>query len=100
MSPGNIDDVESLRAAIALGARPSFLFFWGHSAKTPNVNKHVLSQWWPAKFVLNGGREGARPGGAWLRRRAVGRMLSIRSSHFPLLIAGITGLSNWHIQGT
>ena len=54
MSQGNIDDVESLRAAIAAGARPTFLFFWGHTAKDASVGKHVLSQWWPAAFVING----------------------------------------------
>lgn len=42
-----IDDVESLRAAMAAGLHPSFLFFWGHTAKDANVGKHVLSQWCP-----------------------------------------------------
>ena len=51
---GTIDDVESLRAAIAAGARPTFLFFWGHTAKDASVGKHVLSQWWPAAFVIDG----------------------------------------------
>jgi len=48
-----IDDVESLRAAMAAGLHPSFLFFWGHTAKDANVGKHVLSQWWPAAFLIN-----------------------------------------------
>jgi ribA/ribD-fused uncharacterized protein len=54
MPQTNIDDVESLRAAIAIGLRPAFLFFWGHTAKDASVGKHVLSQWWPAAFVING----------------------------------------------
>ena len=54
MTEANVDDVESLRAAIASGLRPAFLFFWGHTAKDATVGKHVLSQWWPAPFVING----------------------------------------------
>jgi ribA/ribD-fused uncharacterized protein len=27
--------------------------FWGHTAKDANVGKHVLSQWWPAAFLIN-----------------------------------------------
>jgi len=54
MPQTNIDDVESLRAAIAIGLGPAFLFFWGHTAKDASVGKHVLSEWWPAAFVING----------------------------------------------
>jgi ribA/ribD-fused uncharacterized protein len=54
MSQSNIDDVDSLRAAIAAGVRPTFLFFWGHTAKEASVGKHVLSQWWPARFTVDG----------------------------------------------
>jgi len=54
MSHHTIDNVESLRAAIASGFRPSFLFFWGHTAKDGSVGKHVLSQWWPAPFTVDG----------------------------------------------
>ena len=32
MKKTTIDDVESLRAAMAAGLHPSFLFFWGHTA--------------------------------------------------------------------
>jgi ribA/ribD-fused uncharacterized protein len=54
MSHGTIDDLESLRAAVAAGLRPAFLFFWGHTAKDATIGKHVLSQWWPARFTIDG----------------------------------------------
>lgn len=47
-------DVESLKAALHTGQRPEFLFFWGHSAKSSMIGKHVLSQWWPASFSIDG----------------------------------------------
>jgi ribA/ribD-fused uncharacterized protein len=50
----NVHDIESLRAAVASGLRPTFLFFWGHTAKDGSVGKHVLSQWWPALFTVDG----------------------------------------------
>jgi ribA/ribD-fused uncharacterized protein len=32
-----------------------FLFFWGHTPKVEGVNgPHVLSQWWPSPFELEG----------------------------------------------
>ena len=49
-----IEDVESLNAAIADGRTPELLLFWGHTAKTNEIGKHVLSQWWPAAFSLDG----------------------------------------------
>jgi ribA/ribD-fused uncharacterized protein len=51
-----IDNVESLRAAFAAGMRPNLLFFWGHTAKDASIGKHVLSQWWPAPFTVDGDR--------------------------------------------
>lgn len=34
---------------------PKFLYFWGHSAPGDGrVGKHVLSQWWPQPFVVDG----------------------------------------------
>ena len=53
-NPTDINDIASLRAAIAAGLRPTFLFFWGHTARDASVGKHVLSQWWPASFVIDG----------------------------------------------
>jgi predicted NAD-dependent protein-ADP-ribosyltransferase YbiA (DUF1768 family) len=52
----DIFDVESLKAAVHNGRHPDFLFFWGHTAKSPMVGKHVLSQWWPASFSIDGQR--------------------------------------------
>jgi ribA/ribD-fused uncharacterized protein len=49
-------DVESLKAAVHNGRHPEFLFFWGHTAKSTMVGKHVLSQWWPASFSIDGQR--------------------------------------------
>jgi ribA/ribD-fused uncharacterized protein len=49
-----IYDRAALTAAIAQGWRPEFLFFWGHTARSSGIGKHVLSQWWPAAFSLGG----------------------------------------------
>ncbi|MFI6869516.1 NADAR family protein [Nocardia sp. NPDC050406] len=40
--------------AVAAGARPEYLFFWGHTP-TPGhtVGRWVLSQWWPVEFVVD-----------------------------------------------
>jgi ribA/ribD-fused uncharacterized protein len=51
-----IDDLAALRKAIAGGWRPEYLLFWGHTPKGPGVGRHVLSQWWPAPFVVDGTR--------------------------------------------
>jgi ribA/ribD-fused uncharacterized protein len=49
----DISDIESLKAAVHNGWRPQFVFFWGHTAKSTMIGKHVLSQWWPASFSIN-----------------------------------------------
>jgi ribA/ribD-fused uncharacterized protein len=49
-----IDDVEALKRAIGFEWNPEFLFFWGHTAKDQRIGKHVLSQWWPAMFSVDG----------------------------------------------
>ncbi|WP_444543740.1 NADAR family protein [Nocardia concava] len=48
-------DRAQLTAEMADGARPEFLFFWGHT-RTPGheVGKWVLSQWWPVEFTVDG----------------------------------------------
>jgi len=48
-------DLDSLRAAAGSGARLKYLFFWGHTAAHPtDIGKECLSQWYSAKFVLDG----------------------------------------------
>jgi ribA/ribD-fused uncharacterized protein len=49
-----IDDIEALKQAIGSGWNPELLFFWGHTAKDRRIGKHVLSQWWPATFCIDG----------------------------------------------
>ncbi len=45
---------ESLIAAIATGAEPKFLFFWGHQPKHPHqVGKECLSQWYEKAFMVD-----------------------------------------------
>jgi ribA/ribD-fused uncharacterized protein len=52
----DILDLAALRAAVAGGWQPEYLFFWGHRARTQAPGKHALSQWWPAPFVVDGER--------------------------------------------
>lgn len=52
----HIVDCAGLLAAIAGGWQPKYLLFWGHTPRTSGVGKHVLSQWWPASFVVDGNR--------------------------------------------
>jgi len=48
-------DLDSLRAAARTGARLKYLFFWGHTTPHPtDVGKECLSQWYSAKFVVDG----------------------------------------------
>jgi ribA/ribD-fused uncharacterized protein len=49
-----IDSVETLKRAIDSGWQPEFLLFWGHTAKDQGIGRHVLSQWWPATFSVDG----------------------------------------------
>jgi ribA/ribD-fused uncharacterized protein len=50
-------DVRSLAAAVAAGARPHYLFFWGHTPKVDGgVGSWVLSQWYPSPFDVDGRR--------------------------------------------
>jgi ribA/ribD-fused uncharacterized protein len=39
------------------GAKPRFLFFWGHTpGASGRLGSECLSQWWPAPFVVDGVR--------------------------------------------
>jgi ribA/ribD-fused uncharacterized protein len=49
-----VGDITVLKRAIGSGGTPEFLFFWGHTAKDQKIGKHVLSQWWPAAFSVDG----------------------------------------------
>jgi ribA/ribD-fused uncharacterized protein len=54
MSP-KVHDVESLRDAVRSGARFDYLFFWGHTPRNRGaVGKECLSQWYPARFEIDG----------------------------------------------
>jgi ribA/ribD-fused uncharacterized protein len=48
--------VSELRASIARGWEPDFLFFWGHTPKATQtyVGHECLSQWYPSPFVVGG----------------------------------------------
>lgn len=47
--------VSELVAAVAGGARPRFVFFWGHRPKRPGVvDASCFSQWWPNRFEAEG----------------------------------------------
>jgi len=45
---------ESLIEHLAQGNSVKYLHFWGHTSKAAGVDKSCLSQWFPARFVLDG----------------------------------------------
>lgn len=48
-------DWDSLKLAVAGGAHPKYIFFWGHRAqKDGSIGKGCFSQWWPSSFELDG----------------------------------------------
>ena len=50
----NIRGVGDLIVAVRQGARPKFLFFWGHTPKIPGkIDGSCLSNWFPAPFVVD-----------------------------------------------
>lgn len=52
-----IRDRESLEAAVAAGAQPKYIFFWGHRPqKDGTIGKSCFSQWWPSAFEIEGVR--------------------------------------------
>ena len=55
MTLGPILDRDALVAALAGGAKVKWLCFWGHTPPADgSVGRHVLSQWWPAEFEVDG----------------------------------------------
>ncbi|MGP4001350.1 NADAR family protein [Streptomyces sp. 8N706] len=54
-SPVHARSREELRAAIAAGARPKWLMFWGHQPQGDgSIGPGALSQWWPSPFTVDG----------------------------------------------
>lgn len=52
-----VDPGQALERLLELEARgqlPPLLFFWGHTARANHPGPWVLSQWWPAPFILDG----------------------------------------------
>jgi ribA/ribD-fused uncharacterized protein len=56
MDSTDINDLEALQRAVRRALRPTYLFFWGHTAKTNRgaIGKECLSQWYGAPFTLDG----------------------------------------------
>lgn len=55
--PLSLRSVDALRKAVGRGARPKYLFFWGHQPRRDGtVGAECLSQWFGAPFVLEGHR--------------------------------------------
>lgn len=53
----NVRDRDELLAEVRRGFRPTYLFFWGHTAASEKViGRECLSQWWAAPFVVEGER--------------------------------------------
>ncbi|GAA2227646.1 NADAR family protein [Kitasatospora cystarginea] len=54
-SPADARSREELTALVAAGARPKYLFFWGHRPERDGRSgPGSLSQWWPARFTVDG----------------------------------------------
>ena len=49
-----INNKEQLIAHLATGNSVKYLHFWGHTPKSENVDKSCLSQWFPARFIIDG----------------------------------------------
>ncbi|MDW5330481.1 NADAR family protein [Plantactinospora sp. KLBMP9567] len=49
--------VDELRTLLSGGARPKYLFFWGHQpGRLGATGSGCLSQWWPSPFLVDGVR--------------------------------------------
>ncbi|MFJ4678375.1 NADAR family protein [Kitasatospora sp. NPDC088783] len=54
-SPSEVRTREQLTAAVASGARPKYLHFWGHQPQRDGrIGPGALSQWWPSPFTVDG----------------------------------------------
>ena len=49
-----INNIEKLVKHIEQGNSVKYLHFWGHTPKAESTDKSCLSQWFPAKFVIDG----------------------------------------------
>lgn len=57
MSDQEIRSVDELVAATRRGDRLKYLFFWGHTPPASGaIGSHVLSQWFPTPFEVDGER--------------------------------------------
>ncbi|WP_082568901.1 NADAR family protein [Rhizobacter sp. Root1221] len=51
----DIRNAAQLIEVMQAGARPKYLFFWGHrAARDGRVTASCFSQWWPAEFQVDG----------------------------------------------
>ncbi len=56
-SPSEVRTREQLTAAVVSGARPKYLYFWGHQPQRDGqIGSGALSQWWPSPFTVDGVR--------------------------------------------
>ena len=46
--------VDELRERVRAGLRPKFVFFWGHTSRSNALGPECLSQWYPARFEVDG----------------------------------------------
>ncbi|MEV0531808.1 NADAR family protein [Kitasatospora sp. NPDC050463] len=54
-NPLDTRDRAALVAAVASGAEPKWLMFWGHQPQQDgSVGQGALSQWWPSEFTVDG----------------------------------------------
>ncbi|RAJ42638.1 hypothetical protein K353_02310 [Kitasatospora sp. SolWspMP-SS2h] len=54
-SPSEVRTREQLTVAVASGARPKYLHFWGHQPQRDGrIGPGALSQWWPSPFTVDG----------------------------------------------
>jgi ribA/ribD-fused uncharacterized protein len=54
-SPAEARSREELAVLTQRGARPKYLFFWGHRPQRDGaIGQGSLSQWWPSPFTVDG----------------------------------------------
>ncbi|WP_329317826.1 NADAR family protein [Streptomyces sp. NBC_01262] len=54
-SPAEARSREELAGLTQRGARPKYLFFWGHRPQRDGaIGQSSLSQWWPSPFTVDG----------------------------------------------